>query len=98
MSFKLQTGGRVYVCIVESTATSHIATNKQLDTEMVCANIIQIFMSKDFNASQNHSSFTCCICYLAINQSLILGPHPPVQPAKPGAVLIRQIRAYVSVI
>lgn len=27
--------------------------------------------------------------------SLILGPHPPVQPAKPGAVLIRQIRAYV---
>jgi len=26
--------------------------------------------------------------------SLILGPHPPVQPAKPGAVLIRQIRAY----
>ena len=36
--------------------------------------------------------------YLAINQSLILGPHPPVQPAKPGAVLIRQIRAYVSVL
>jgi len=26
--------------------------------------------------------------------SLVLGPHPPVQPAKPGAVLVRQIRAY----
>lgn len=26
--------------------------------------------------------------------SLIMGPHPPVQPAKPGAVLIRQVRAY----
>lgn len=71
---------------------------------MVCANITMIFiMSEVFLHLNNHSSFTHCqICIFAIKlllqQSLILGPHPPVQPAKPGAVLIRQIRAYVSVI
>ena len=73
---------------------------------MVCANIIiGNFMSEVFYASQNHSSFhslSNCILPstlpLLLLQSLILGPHPPVQPAKPGAVLIRQIRAYVSVL
>ena len=65
---------------------------------MVCANVI---MSNFF---LHHSSFTYCIFainlhnHLHLQQSLILGPHPPVQPAKPGAVLIRQIRAYVSIL